>query len=225
MLQNEPPVEANRFYCYPPDKHVIGANALMAGRSLDWFLDQTTDQLQVRSVLFHDMDAFVEKAAPGAAGISFFPYLSGQISPTLNRSRQATFHNSGNTSSQFSRYQAVLEGASFAIAESFDQVTKWTNPPNIISVTGSGANSLVWVQILANILNSDLQVTDAASEGRGAAVFAALAMGEYDSLDQAIKQMVKVSKVVSPDPLKTGIYRELFTKWQRLNEQVAKQET
>jgi sugar (pentulose or hexulose) kinase len=188
----------------------------MAGRSLDWFLDQSSENPD-RKALFREMDAFVGKSTPGAHGISFFPYLAGQISPTINHNRKASFLGESKASTRFDKYQAVMEGASFAIAESFKQVIGWTGPPQFVGVTGSGADSLVWVQMLANILQVDLSLTDASSEGRGAAVFAAMALKEYSGLEEAIEQMVHVSRIVSPERDKTDTYAALFGQWQKRN--------
>ena len=216
VIDAQPEAHITRFYGFPPDRHVVGANAIMAGRSLDWFLDQWFDPSSDRQALFRQFDAGVAGANPGAAGVSFLPYLSGQISPVRNPGARATFHGLSINHDRQDMYQAVLEGASFAIAESFRQLVSWTGPPASVHVTGSGANSRVWVQLLADVLGVGLQVTDSVSEGRGAAIFAAVAIGEYASVDEAIRQMVHVSETIEPVIQNAAVYRDLFSRWQEL---------
>ena len=217
VVQDKPGKGLLRFYSFPPDQHVIGANALMAGRSLDWFLDTFCSASDDREALFSEYDAYVAEAVPGAKGISFLPYLGGQISPIINRQVRASFHGLSLHHSRFDMYQAVLEGASFAIADSFHQVVDWVGLPNVVSVTGSGASSEVWVQLLANILNQPLSLTDNASEGRGAAIFASVATGRHVSLRIAVNECVHISKVVTPQDDLVGVYATLFDQWRALD--------
>ncbi len=213
ITYDTPSPEAHRFYCMPPDQHVIGANAYMAGRALDWFLDQAFSDQQDRGTLFTRMDEWVATQPPGARGASFFPYLSGQISPRRRPNVRAQFQGLTDTHTRQDLYQAVLEGASFAIAESFHEVTGWLGSPDAISVTGSGANSLTWVQLIADLLDLPIDVTDAATEGRGAAIFGALALYDYKSLSDAASGMITVTRTVEPDRTRGDQYRAIFADW------------
>ncbi|MEX2326556.1 MAG: FGGY-family carbohydrate kinase, partial [Pseudomonadales bacterium] len=86
-------------------------------------------------------------------------------------------------------------------------------PPDRIGITGSGMKSDVWTSMLADVLDRPLELTDAASEGRGAAIFCATALGRYPTLEDAIMQMVKVSRIVKPDKERAGAYNERHRKW------------
>ena len=213
IIEAQPAEGVTRFYCYPTGKHVIGANALMAGRSLEWFLDQSPDARPDRNKLFQEYDDFVLKAEPGAGGASFYPYLDGQISPTLDRKARASFHGLTTQTTQKQMYQAVLEGASFAIAESFLQLSGWIPQVSRVSVTGSGAKSKPWVQLLANLINQPLETTDGVSESRGAAIFAAVLIGKYPTIEKAVVHMVQTEQTFNPDIELSRIYQQLFKQW------------
>ena len=213
------PAGALRFYGYPPDKHIIGGNAFMAGRALDWFLDNWFDAPESsRQKCFTELNTAVAGIAPGAGGVAFLPFLAGRIAPERRPGARATFHGMSVDTSRNDMYRALLEGVSFAVCDVFEQVQGWVGSPSRIGVTGSGVASDNWIQLLADLLGYPLEVTDNACEGRGAAVFCAMAIGEYSSLNEAVYAMVHTSRTFAPDPATAEIYSEIRARWQALSD-------
>lgn len=218
-ISDRVPSDSTRFYGLPPDKHVIGGNALMAGRAVDWFVDNWTQTTEdKRADTFKLLNNAAEKIPPGSNGLSFFPYLAGQIAPEMRRKARAAFYGLSLNTCRDDMFRAVLEGSSFAIAEVFDQVVGWVGEPVSIGLTGSGADSSPWVEIITNILQKPVCLSDGSAEGRGAAIFAAIATGYYGNVTEATRAMVDTSNVSEPDISRAGVYSELFERWQRLNE-------
>jgi sugar (pentulose or hexulose) kinase len=198
----------------PPDLHVVGTTTLMSGRALDWLLDQAFADRSNRRVLFAELDAWAGEQPPGSDGVLFFPYLAGQMSPRPRPGVRAGFHGLGLGHDRRHLYQAVLEGVSYAIAANFDQLRDWLGDPGRVAVTGSAAASGPWVQMLADLTGHPLMLTDVASEGRGAAIFASVALGYQPTLARAVGQMVKTSGIVEPDDRRVARYGELRATWQ-----------
>lgn len=212
------PHGALRFYGFPPDKHIIGGNALMAGRSLDWFLDNWFDAPeQSRQQLFAELDIAAGQIPAGAGGVLFLPFLSGSIAPERRPGARATFHGMSAATSRNDMYRALLEGASFALCGIFEQVMGWAGEPARIGVTGSGVASETWMQLLADLIQRPLEVTDRASEGRGAAIFCSVATGRYASLADAIDAMVHTSHTYVPDLSAASRYGAIRSRWQALS--------
>ena len=113
-------------------------------------------------------------------------------------------------------YKAVIEGASCAVATNFQHLTQHCEPVTRIGVTGSGVNSRYWLQLLADLTGNTLEITDASSEGRGAAVFFAVATGLYPDVPTAIDQMVKPSHIVEPGQ-NTQKHQQLLKEWQAID--------
>lgn len=221
MVMRQVPAGSMRFYGYPQDLHVIGGNALMAGRSLDWFLDIAPDvdkKEANRRQLFRTMDHAISDMNPGAGGVMFLPHLGGQLSPTRRPKAKALFYGMDANTTHATMYRAVLEGVNMAIADVVDQVVSWCGAPSRIGVTGSGMQSEVWTHMLADILGRPLELTDVASEGRGAAIFCATALGHYPSLKDATANMVNVTRTIEPDEGNAHAYRELRLRWQSLQD-------
>lgn len=220
-IERQCPDGARRFYGYPPDRHVIGGNALFAGRALDWFIDQRHTGEAHRDAVFSDLDDAAGHIEPGAGGVTFLPFLRGRIAPARQPSTRAAFHGLSLESGNAAQYRAILEGTAFALREVHDQLEAWIGAPSYIGVTGSGAKSLLWLRILASVLGTPLSIADASAEGRGAAILCAAALGYYPSVRDAAANMVDISRLVEPEPAWREDYAERFARWQRIAATIA----
>ena len=216
-VQTQLPPNAFRFYGLPPDRHVIGGNAVMAGRAADWFLDLIYGNNDGnRAAHFRKMDKVAAEVPAGADGIRFLPFLLGQVAPVARPGASALFAGLRAQHGRDAMFRAVLEGGAFAVRGIFQQIRSWCGPPAVVRLTGSGANSSLWANILANVVNRDLEASDSAVEGRGAAIFAAVALGLYADYDSAATGMVPIKRRFAPTPELAQRYDELFAEWQRV---------
>lgn len=208
-----------RFYGYPVDKHVIGGNALMAGRSLDWFVDNWFSAAEdERQEIFANLDAASARIRPGSHGIKFLPFLSGQLAPEKRPGASAAFHGLNLNHTRNDMFRGVIEGSSFALCRIVEQVIGWVGEPKSIGLTGSGVQGKTWTQIIADTLQRPLGVTDASSEGRGAAMFLAVALGHYKDINEASEAMVRQSYLIEPEPRMKPVYDELLYEWTRFSD-------
>ncbi len=217
MVMNECPADAYRFYGCPPDRHIIGGNAVLAGRSVDWFLEMTSGESEGA----HAYGRFEDEAshiAAGADGVRFLPFLAGQVAPESRPGVRALFAGLNLSHTQAHMYRAVLEGGAFAIADIFDQVRGWCGEPTLVRATGGGADSRLWMDVLASIIDTPIELSGAGVEGRGAAVCLAVALGRYPDMDSAIQAMVRPEQTATPDPDLVARYQPIRADWQALKE-------
>jgi sugar (pentulose or hexulose) kinase len=213
-VQATSPADALRFYGLPPDRHVLGANVFMGGRAPDWFLDLiygANDRSRARHLTA--MDGAAMAIAPGAGGIRFLPFLTGQVAPEPRPGASAAFYGLRTAHDRVAMYRAVLEGVAFSIRSIFDPIHASCGEPSVIRLTGSGARSATWCDILANVLNRTLEASDEAVEGRGAAIFATVALGLYPDYDSAGEALARVARRHAPDPTLASTYAELYEHW------------
>ncbi len=119
--------------------------------------------------------------------------------------------------------RGVLEGVVFnhrwhvdALAESFDVRA---HPGRLC---GGGARSTAWTQMLADALDTTIEVTDAAEAGaRGAALLAGVGTGTYHDLDDAVANSVRVLRSHSPDPDQAERLDAGFTRYRRVIDALA----
>jgi sugar (pentulose or hexulose) kinase len=210
------PAGAYRFYGLPPGRHVIGGNGLMGGRAADWMLDLVygaDDRARARH--FREMDAAAAAVPIGAHGARFLPYLGGQVAPERRPGARAGFTGLGADHDRRTLYRAVLEGVAFAVREIFAQIEGWCGAPSVVRLTGSGAKSALWCDILAQCVGRPLEASDEAVEGRGAAIFAAVALGDFADYDEAASLMVPVRRRYEPDPARAPAYAAAHAAWRR----------
>ena len=205
------PPGATRFYAMPPDQHVIGGNAFLGGRALDWLLDITSGA-QDRVEAYHEAESMAAAVPPGADGVSFLPFLGGQVAPERRPDARAAFAGLRLGHDRGVMVRALFEGVGFAVADIVDQVASWCGPPDRIRLTGGGAASPPWRQILADILDHALEASDDAVEGRGAAIFLAVALGLHADYAKAAAAMLPPAQRVEPGPA-AATYRDLRARW------------
>ena len=85
------------------------------------------------------------------------------------------------------------------------------------SPTGGAAKGTLWPQILADVLNCRVQVPVVKeSTAFGAAIFAGLGVGLYDSLTNVLPQVVRFEKTFEPDANAHAAYRGLYEQWSQI---------
>jgi len=157
-----------------------------------------------------------ERAGPGAGGLLFLPYLFGERTPHWNpEARGVIFGLSpGHGKSQLAR--AALEGVCMCMAQIFELLK--ASPAGVKEVRASGgfARSRLWLQIFADMLGQPVAVCRARENSAlGAAILGMKATGAIKSLAQA-RKMVKLSRIVAPDPGRTRFYRPRFLVFKEL---------
>ena len=132
--------------------------------------------------------------------VFFLPYLMGERSPHNDEFARGTFTGLTMDTERKDMMQAVLEGVAFAIRDCFE-VAK-SSGINITStrMCGGGAKSELWCMIMANVLGVRVELPESEEgPGMGAAMFAMVAAGEYNSVEEAADALVKVRKVIEPE--------------------------
>lgn len=167
-----------------------------------------------------DYAAEQRQIAPEALGrnhVYFLPYLMGERSPINDTDARGTFVGMTMDTSRSDLVQAVLEGVSFGIRDSFEVAKSLDIPIRSSKICGGGGKSPLWRQILANVLGIRLEVV-ACEEGPGygGAILAAVARGKFKSVAQATRKLVRVVDTVKPDPALTQRYEERYGQFRQI---------
>ena len=138
----------------------------------------------------------------------FLPYLMGERSPHNDPRARGTFVGMTMDTTRTDMTQAVLEGVAFALRDSLEVARKLGISITSTRICGGGAKSALWKTMIANILNLDVEVLDVEEgPGLGGAMLAAVACGEYKSVEEAAAKIVRVKETVKPK-------RELVEKYE-----------
>ncbi|MDV6263717.1 FGGY-family carbohydrate kinase [Rhodococcoides yunnanense] len=164
--------------------------------------------------------AVVESAAartePGNRGLIFHPYLNtaGATAPFVNVQARGSFVGFGVETSQDQLIRAVLEGTALAIRDCYESM-----PTDIteIRLTGGGARSRAWCQVIANVLQKQMVVPDVPESGAlGAAMLAGVCVDQYRDLTHAAATLVRDGAVYDPDPDTADTYDRMFRTYRAL---------
>ena len=189
--------------------HLMGC-MLSAASCNKWWMD---DILQDKD--YAGQQAKIQKL--GENHVYFLPYLMGERSPHNDPDARGTFIGMTMDTSREDMTQAVLEGVAFALRDSLEVAKSLGIRLERTKICGGGAKSPLWKKIIANVMN--LKVDVIASEegpGLGAAMLAAVACGEYSSVEEAASKIVKVVDTVEPDPELTARYEKQYQKFRKI---------
>ena len=147
----------------------------------------------------------------------YLPYLMGERSPYNNPNARATFIGMTMDTTRGDMTQAVLEGVAFALRDSFEIATSLGIKITRTKICGGGAKSPLWKKIIANVLNISVDVLET-EEGPslGGAMLAAVACGEYESVEDAAAKTVKVVDTVEPEPELAAKYEARYQQFKQI---------
>ncbi len=153
----------------------------------------------------------------GENHVYFLPYLMGERSPHNDPDARGTFIGLTMDTTRSDMTQAVLEGVAFGLRDSLEVARNLGIPVSRTKICGGGAKSPLGRKILANVLNICVEVPEN-EEGpaMGGAMLAAVAHGEYESVEQAAEAIVKCREVIEPEPGLVSRYEERYQQFQKI---------
>ena len=153
----------------------------------------------------------------GGNHVFFLPYLMGERSPINDTSARGAFIGLTMDNERADMTQAVLEGVAFAIRDSLEVARSLGIGVKRSRICGGGAKSPLWRRIIANVCGLELELIESEEgPGYGGAMLAAVACGEYASVEDAAAKLVKVTGRVTPEPELTARYEARYRKFQTL---------
>jgi xylulokinase len=187
--------------------HFMGVMLSAAG-SLQWYRDTIAPEM--------DFDALLKEAESvpaGSEGLIFLPYLSGERTPHPDPLARGAWIGLTLRHTRGHMTRAVLEGVAYGLKDGFGLIRgAGLGEVRQVRVSGGGAKSALWRQILASVLEAEL-VTVNTTEGAayGAALLAGVGAGVWPDVPSACKAAVHVTGATTrPDPAQTAVYRSQY---------------
>ncbi len=193
-----------------------------AGLSLRWFIDTIGRQEKLLSQNldlspYQILDIEAEKAAPGSGGIIYLPYLAGERSPIWDPEARGVVFGLNLQSRWREIVRAFYEGVAYAIRHNVETLHPLLEGRgDYIKLSGGGARSRVWRQIIADVCGkSVVTTTPLDTEPVGDALIAGVGIGAYGSVEEAVK-VLRLGEKEKPRPEYYDLYSSLFTLYKRL---------
>jgi len=196
--------------------HAMGVT-LAAGGSMSWAKGVFAhSEIEVSRLSGEDVYETItreaEHAPPGAGGLIFLPYLSGERCPHTDPDARGAFIGLSTTTTKASLFRSIIEGVIFSfrdVAEIFNQIGMDFEH---IATSGGGAQSNLWRQIHADIFKKKV-VTVSGSRGGaayGAAIVAGVGSGIWADFKEA-SSLLKVETVNNPEQKNFPLYDHYYS--------------
>ena len=191
--------------------HLMGC-MLSAASCNKWWMDEI---LKTKDYAGEQKEIEVKEL--GKNHVFFLPYLMGERSPHNDPNARGTFIGMTMDTTREEMTQAVLEGVVFGLRDSFEVAKKLGIQIERTKICGGGAKSPLWRQMVADILNVKVDIPKS-EEGpsMGGAMLAAVACGEYASVEEAAEKIVEVVDTVEPIPENAARYEKQYQKFRRI---------
>lgn len=192
--------------------HLMGVTLSAAG-SLQWHRDSFAPETS--------FDALVGEAAAapaGSEGLLFLPYLTGERMPYPDPLARGAWVGLTVRHRRCHLTRAVLEGVAFSLKDGFVLMQEaGLGGIEQVRVSGGGARSKLWRQILASVLECSLATVNT-TEGAayGAALLAGVGTGAWTSVSEAAAATVELTGEERPNPEQTAVYRQLYPHYHAL---------
>lgn len=189
--------------------HLMGC-MLSAASCNKWWMDEI-----LRTEDYAGEQKSIEKL--GENQVYFLPYLMGERSPHNDPKAKAAFIGMSMDTTREEMTQAVLEGVAFGLRDSLEVARRLGIHIERTKVCGGGAKSPLWKKIIANVMNLKLDVIETEEgPGYGGAMLAAVACGEFKSVEEAAQRLVHVVETVEPEEDLVAKYEEHYREFTRL---------
>ncbi len=166
---------------------------------------------------YAELDEMASKIAIGSDGLVFHPYLNGELTPYANPNLCADFVGvrASHTKAHFTR--AVLEGVAMSMLdcklalEGFD-----IEHGDSAAIIGGGGKSPLWRQMISDALGIKLVEMKYADSSFGSAMLAGIAVGIFESPEQAVEKCNEIVSTTVPNSENTPKYKELFKRYKAI---------
>lgn len=165
----------------------------------------------------------VAKVPPGSNDVVFLPYLQGATGSRQNGRARATFVGMTLGTTKADIAHAVLEGICFEMNDIVEAQKVAGIDVGTIRLSGGAAKSPLWCQMLADIFQRPIELLQTSETAAlGAALYAGVGVGLYDSCEAAAGRAVRVSGRFEPNAELAAPYQAAFRQFVKVYEALDK---
>ena len=202
--------QAIHSFCHADGGYHLMGCILSAASCNKWFCDE----------ILNTKDYKAEEAAISELGkneVFFLPYLMGERSPINDTNATGMFIGLRPNTTRADMYQAVLEGVAFAIKDNLEIIKQFGIDVKSSCLCGGGAKSRIWREILANVLDIELNIpVTEQGPGYGSAMLAMVGAGGFENVKQATDKFFEIKETVKPSKELSALYAQRYEKYRRI---------
>lgn len=217
----------NYLDCDGHSCHIIGTVQTGAA-AFDWALKNLMGSKE-EPLDISRMENMARQIPPGAEGVIFLPTLMGWRTPYWDANTRGVLLGFTLYHDQRHIARAIYEGIAFALNSCAELLAEYGTPIRSMMLTGGGARSGLWPDILAAVYGITTQVHKSPGEctSLGAAFVAGVGAGIFPSYEDAAKVVgVRSTHAVKADWQASyartyAIYRDIYDRVKPINDRIA----
>jgi xylulokinase len=175
----------------------------------------------MRGLFDTDIAAFeaqISLAQKGSGGVMTLPFFNGERTPNLPDAKGSIVGLTNHNMTEANFLRSAVEGATYALRFGVDELASLGIEASEIVLTGGGAGSAEWRQLVADICNTPVAVLN---QEEGAAFGAALQALEIIESGSNIVELTKEHlstderRSHEPDDSAVNIYRDTYQEYKK----------
>lgn len=203
----------NSLFCLPEYYLIEESSPTSAGNN-EWFVSRLLPEAKAEAKargesIYEVVNGWVASITPEQFVPVFLPFL---MASNVHPNAKGSFVGLNVSHTRRHMARSVYEGIAFCHRYHLEKLLATRDePPRAIRLSGGAARSAVWTQMFADIMQLPVETVTAQEAGAlGCAIAAASAVGEYPSLDDAIRGMTQIKEAVQPNPALRDIYDQKY---------------
>jgi gluconokinase len=197
-------------YILTENRYVSGGAVNNGAVILQWFVENFMKPADGTGPSFAERIAGAGLIPAGSDGLLFLPYLLGERAPIWDEDARGVFFGIHPKHTVVHFLRAVMEGISFSLYQVGLSLEETIGPIKDIYVSGGFIQSPCWLQLIADLFNKKVFVTNAADASAiGAAMLGFFATGVTDKIE-GLQKMVKITRVIQPDTDQNQVYKKYY---------------
>jgi len=197
-----------------PATYLYCADCETAGKCMEWGKERLS---HTPIATYEEMLDHIRDTPAGSNGVIFSPWMHGNRCPFEDANARGVFFNVDVDSRSSDLIKAVIEGVCMHMRWLLEITEQKVKTTPVIRFSGGSAVSHQVCQILADVLNREIEVVDQPQYvgTAGAAALMAVSLGVLKDM-QEIRSLIKVGGRFRPIAENTAVYDRIFPVFKKL---------
>ena len=208
-------MKISNFACVPymlPNKYVTYAFNKTAGTAFEWYKN---------IIGLSSYDEMLKNLSNKPTGLFFLPHLLGAATPYMDDNSKGAIVGLNLTTSKEDITKCIIEGLNYEMKVNLKHLEKAGFSLKEIYVAGGMSKSDAILQIKADILGIPVKRLEISQTGTMAmAILGSVAMGVYEDITTAVKNLVHYSSEFTPNKSNYDEYCALFDCYEKMYDAV-----
>ncbi|MBI9108998.1 MAG: hypothetical protein JEZ04_19805 [Spirochaetales bacterium] len=198
-----------------PGAEVVEAGQISTGSIIKWFVSnfvsaEIKEEAESRGLSIYDvLNEQAEKLPPGSEGLVVLEHWQGNRTPWVDANSRGVIRGLTLKHTPAHIFRAIMEGVVYGTQVILQKMEEGGVVIDEIIVCGGATQSDLWMQIHADVTGKPFTIPEEQQAvSLGSAIAGAMGAGIYPDLQSGADAMVRVAKIIEPNPVNTEKYRE-----------------